>query len=209
MSRTLRPCGDLGLLAEVDDTAAVTALHAALREEMTAGRLAGVADLIRGARTVLVRMTPRADVRAVAAVVGEIEPAPQAASGPDRVLDIGVVYDGDDLDEVAAHTGLTVPEVVAAHTGQVWTVAFAGFAPGFGYLQGTDDRLVVPRRDESRISVPAGAVALAARFSGVYPRPSPGGWQLIGQTGERMWDLDRDPPALLTPGTRVRFHEEG
>lgn len=207
MTRTLRPCGDLGLLVEVDDTPAVAALHAALREEVAGGRLPGVVDLVRGACTVLVRMAPGTDVRATAAVVGELEPQPAAAGKPGPVLDIAVVYDGDDLDDVAAHTGLSVPEVVAAHTGQVWTVAFAGFAPGFGYLAGSDDRLVVPRRSEARVSVPAGAVALADRFSGVYPRPSPGGWQLIGRTGERMWDLDRDPPALLTPGTRVRFRE--
>lgn len=207
MTRTVRPCGDLGLLVEVEDTSAVAQLHAALREEAARGRLAGVVDLVRGARTVLVRMAPGADVRAVAGVVGELEPTAQVASSPGPTLDIPVVYDGEDLDDVAGHTGLSVPEVVAAHTGQVWTVAFAGFAPGFGYLEGVDDRLVVPRRADSRVSVPAGAVALADRFSGVYPRPSPGGWQLIGRTDERMWDLDRDPPALLTPGTRVRFHE--
>lgn len=208
MTTVLRPCGDLGLLVEVDGTAAVAALHAALREEVASGRLPGVVDLVRGACTVLVRLAPGADLRATAAVVGELDPRPTGVTAePGPVREIGVVYDGEDLDDVAAHTGLTVPEVVAAHTGQIWTVAFAGFAPGFGYLEGCDDRLVVPRRSEARVSVPTGAVALADRFSGVYPRPSPGGWQLIGHTGERMWDLDRDPPALLTPGTRVRFQE--
>ena len=208
MTRTIRPCGDRGLLVEVDDVAAVTALHTALRDEVAAGRLVGIVDLVRGARTVLVRLAPGADVRATAGVVERLEVRPPDATAEGDVLDIAVRYDGEDLDDVAAHTGLSVPEVVSAHTGQIWTVAFAGFAPGFGYLVGEDDRLVVPRRSDSRVSVPAGSVALAAEFSGVYPRASPGGWQLIGRTGERMWDLDRDPPALLTPGTRVRFHEE-
>jgi KipI family sensor histidine kinase inhibitor len=108
---------------------------------------------------------------------------------------------------VAGLTGLSPEDVVAAHTGQTWRVAFAGFAPGFGYLVGEDDRLHVPRRDEARTRVPAGAVALAGEYAGVYPRTSPGGWQLIGRTDLVLFDPDRDPPALLRPGTRVRFVE--
>lgn len=92
-----------------------------------------------------------------------------------------------------------------AHTGQTWTVAFVGFAPGFGYLTGQDRRLHVPRRSDPRVRVPAGAVGLAGEFSGIYPRESPGGWQLLGRTPTPVWDLDRDPPALLQPGIRVRF----
>ena len=90
--------------------------------------------------------------------------------------------------------------MVAAHTGTPWRVAFGGFAPGFAYLVGGDARLQVPRRDSPRTKVPAGAVGLAGEFSGVYPRESPGGWQLIGTTTVAMWDLDRDPPALLAAG---------
>ena len=86
-------------------------------------------------------------------------------------------------------------------------VAFCGFAPGFGYLVGADDRLDVPRRSNPRTRVPAGAVALAGKFSGVYPRESPGGWQLLGHTSVRTWDVRREPPALLVPGVRVRFVE--
>jgi KipI family sensor histidine kinase inhibitor len=96
-------------------------------------------------------------------------------------------------------------EVVAAHTGTAWRVAFGGFAPGFAYLVGGDPRLRVPRRGRPRTKVPAGAVGLAAEFSGVYPRESPGGWQLIGHTEVAMWDVDRDPPALLHAGATVRF----
>jgi KipI family sensor histidine kinase inhibitor len=120
-------------------------------------------------------------------------------------IEIPVHYDGADLAEVGELTGLGERGVVEAHTGQTWTVAFAGFAPGFGYLVGEDDRLHVPRRSTPRTKVPPGAVGLAGEFSGVYPRESPGGWQLIGRTELRMWDLDRDPPALLQPGMHVRF----
>ena len=128
-------------------------------------------------------------------------------SGDAGEVEIAVDYDGPDLDEVGRLTGLGARGVVDAHTGQVWTVAFVGFAPGFGYLVGEDARLHVPRRADPRTRVPAGAVALAGEFSGVYPRPSPGGWQLVGTTDVRLWDLDGEPPALLRPGVRVRFRE--
>src|SRR5699024_2039294 len=123
----------------------------------------------------------------------------------DPAVTVAVAYDGPDLDDVATATGLAPEEVIAAHTGTEWTVAFTGFAPGFGYLVGGDRRLNVPRRDAPRTAVPAGSVGLAGSFSGVYPRPSPGGWQLIGRTDARLWQPDRDPPALLRPGMTVRF----
>jgi KipI family sensor histidine kinase inhibitor len=95
--------------------------------------------------------------------------------------------------------------VAEAHAGAEYVVGFIGFAPGFAYLTGLDERLHVPRRESPRTKVPAGAVAIADRFTAVYPRPSPGGWQLIGHTDVELWDVERDPPARLTPGTRVRF----
>ncbi|NYJ02029.1 allophanate hydrolase subunit 1 [Nocardioides thalensis] len=135
----------------------------------------------------------------------EVAPSSPAAGG--REVVVPVAYDGADLDVVARLTGLSVEEVVAAHTGTSWRVAFGGFAPGFAYLVGGDPRLQVPRRDTPRTAVPAGSVGLAGEFSGVYPRESPGGWQLIGRTDEVMWDVDREPPALLAPGATVRFVE--
>ncbi len=99
--------------------------------------------------------------------------------------------------------------MIAAHTGTEWKVGFTGFAPGFAYLIGGDPRLVVPRRAEPRPRVTAGSVALAGPYSGVYPTESPGGWQLIGHTDLPLWDLQRDPPAVLRPGMRVRFRDAG
>jgi KipI family sensor histidine kinase inhibitor len=131
-----------------------------------------------------------------------------AAPASEEVVTIPVRYDGDDLAEVAAILGMRPEEVVALHTGSSWRVAFGGFAPGFAYLVTDHDRLTVPRRSTPRTRVPAGSVGLAGEFSGVYPRSSPGGWQLIGRTDAVLWDASADPPALLRPGAAVRFEEQ-
>jgi KipI family sensor histidine kinase inhibitor len=110
---------------------------------------------------------------------------------------------------VSELTALAPHEVVVAHTQTPWRVAFAGFAPGFAYLAGGDSRLRVPRRSEPRTTVPAGSVGLAGEFSAVYPRASPGGWQLLGHTDATLWDVERQPPALLQPGSAVRFVDVG
>ncbi len=121
-----------------------------------------------------------------------------------------VVYDGEDLVELGRLTGWGPDGVVARHTATTWTVAFSGFAPGFGYcVADTGPAWRVPRRQTARTRVPAGSVALADGWTGVYPTASPGGWQLLGRTTAAVWDLDRDPPALLRPGVRVRFVEAG
>jgi KipI family sensor histidine kinase inhibitor len=140
----------------------------------------------------------------VRAAVEGLDTSVAVAARPAAVR-IPVVYDGPDLADVADLLGFSAEEVVARHTGAPWTVAFTGFAPGFGYLTGGDPVFDVPRRESPRTRVPAGSVGLAGRFSGVYPTDSPGGWQLIGRTGERMWDLDRAEPALLVPGATVTF----
>lgn len=121
------------------------------------------------------------------------------------VVEIPVRYDGADLAEVARLVGLTPAEVVERHVRGEHRVAFCGFVPGFAYIAGLDPALRVRRRDSPRTRVPAGAVAIADEFSGVYPRESPGGWRLIGHTDLRVFDLDRNPPAALPPGARVRF----
>ena len=197
------PYGDRALLLEVGDTRRVIAWAEALRAEPPPG----LDEVVAGGASLLVVAAPGVRVAALRAALAEV-PEPEdearpAADGPE--VEIPVRYDGPDLADVARLTGLTEDAVVEAHTGQTWRVAFGGFAPGFGYLLGEDDRLQVPRRESSRTEVPPGAVGLAEAYSGVYPRRSPGGWQLIGSTDAVMWDLDRDPPALLAPGSRVRF----
>lgn len=199
----LLPCAGSGLLVELDDLDAVLALYAELAEDPPEG----VVDLVPAARTLLLRIDPaRTDPERVARAVRGVEP--RSGHRPDAGrLEIPVTYDGEDLAEVGRLTGLGERGVVEAHTAQEWTVAFCGFAPGFAYLVGTDDRLTVPRRADPRTRVPARSVALAGGFTGVYPRESPGGWQLIGRTSVRPWDLERDPPALLVPGLSVTFVE--
>jgi KipI family sensor histidine kinase inhibitor len=187
-----RRCGETAFLIETED---VLGWYAAL----TARSLPGVVDLVPAARTVLVRHEPGFDV----SLLSDVTPAEATVTG-DSVT-IPVRYDGEDLADVAKATGLSEEEVVTVHTGPEYTVAFTGFAPGFGYLTGLDERLRLPRRDSPRTRVPAGAVAVAGEFTGVYPRPSPGGWHLLGRTTAPLWDPTREPPALLRPGTKVRF----
>lgn len=210
---TVLPAGSDAVLLEVTDLGQVLALAALVREAVAGGEgpWAAVTDVVPAARTVLLIAREGTDLPALATAARALEGPEvgrphEVGEGPGgQVVEIGVHYDGADLDEVADLTGLTPAEVVLAHTGMPWRVAFGGFVPGFGYLVGGDARLHVPRRRSPRASVPAGSVALAGQFTGVYPRSSPGGWQLIGSTDAALWDPDRVPPALLTPGSTVRF----
>jgi KipI family sensor histidine kinase inhibitor len=159
----LLPCGGSGLLVEVEDLGEVLALYAELVEDPPEG----VVDLVPAARTLMLRIDPaRTDPARVARAVRAARP--QSTHRPDAgLVEVPVTYDGDDLAEVGRLTGLGERGVVEAHTAQEWTVAFCGFAPGFGYLVGADERLTVPRRDVPRTRVPARSVALAGVFTGV------------------------------------------
>ena len=201
----LLPCGDRALLAEVADAGERRRLDATLRRHP----LRGSVEHVPGARTVLVVAGAPQDLPGLAAALRELVLDPDEAPDESDELVIEVRYDGPDLQDVASSIGISPDEVVERHTTQVWTVEFAGFAPGFGYLTGSAGGLEVPRRHSPRTRIPAGSVGLAGPYSGIYPRPSPGGWQLIGRSDARLWDADRDPPALLTPGRRVRFVEVG
>lgn len=199
----LLPCGSEALLAQFDS------LEEALDFDAAVGAAAihGVVETVPAARTVLVIFDPlvtgpdllAGHLRRVASRPASPRPAEASAD-----IEIPVVYDGPDLDGVARHLGIAPAEVVGRHTACPWRVGFAGFAPGFAYLLG-DGSLEVPRRAEPRVRVPAGSVALAGEFGGIYPRDSPGGWQLIGRTDAVLWDAARPEPALLVPGRHVRF----
>ena len=188
--------GDEALLVEVADHHAALALYRAARESGLAVR-----DVVPAARSVLLDGVD--DVDAAERALRTWDHAPAPATGP--VVEVPTVYDGPDLEEVARAWGMTAAEVVATHTGLEHEVAFCGFSPGFAYCAGLPERLAVPRRHDPRSRVPAGSVAVADRWTGVYPTASPGGWQLLGRTELVLWDPDRDPPATLAPGTRVRF----
>lgn len=197
----LLPYGDRAVLIELDSVDEVLTWAAAIE---AAGL--PVLDVVPGARSVFVSTADPSELPAIRSALQTLAPQPLSNDTGELVV-VPVIYDGADLADVAAATGLSSAEIVRAHTGTEWRVGFTGFAPGFGYLVDGDARLRVPRRSVPRTRVPAGSVGLADAFSGVYPTDSPGGWQLIGRTDVELFSLHRQPPALLRPGMRVRFEE--
>ena len=193
----LLPCGPRAVMAEYDSLDEVMAVDAALR----AAALPGVDDIVPGARTVLVhhRQVDRVALEALLVPSGKAAPA----TGP--IVEIRVVYDGVDLDEVASATGMSVEEVIELHSSFTYSAAFLGFTPGWAYLVGLPAALRLPRRSTPRTVVPAGSVAIASEFTGVYPTNSPGGWHLLGRTSAVMFDAAREKAALVMAGDRVRF----
>ncbi|WP_394213982.1 carboxyltransferase domain-containing protein [Brachybacterium vulturis] len=201
--------GEGALLAEYPDTRAVLAAAAAVRELAPTTLL----DLVPAERTLLLVGSVAQDLPVLDALLRDL-PGAAAQEEASTEVTMDIVYDGEDLAAVAELLEISTQALITAHSAATWTAAFGGFAPGFAYLQpdAPTDRArpvgppwEVPRRAEPRTEVPAGAVGLAARYCGIYPRSSPGGWQLIGRTDATVFDVDREPPALLTPGTRVRF----
>jgi KipI family sensor histidine kinase inhibitor len=193
----VRRSGEHGALLELADNAAAVRVARRLTSEC-----AGLVDVVPGHRTVLVTWDdePPELIELAEAALRDDQAAFSGA-----YVEIPVHYDGPDLDEVASLTAHSPEEVAARHLGAEYAVGFLGFAPGFAYLLGGDERLRVERRAEPRELVPAGSVALAGPYSGIYPRESPGGWQLIGSTTATLFDATRETPALLSPGDRVRF----
>jgi allophanate hydrolase subunit 1 len=184
--------GRNAVLVEVESTE-----HAVSLATWARGR--GLArDVVPGARSVL--LDGLGDRDGLAAALAGWSPSATDV-GPE--IELAVTYDGPDLDTVAEAWGCRVREVAARHQATVFVSAFCGFAPGFAYLSGLD--VEVPRLATPRTRVPAGSVAVAGTWCGVYPTDSPGGWQIIGHTDADLWDTDREHPALLAPGTRVRF----
>lgn len=191
------PAGLSALVAEPDDPADVPGLYADLRRDLSCR------ELVPGARTVLV--DGPADLAAARAYLLGWRPPARAGAASGRVVEVPTTYDGEDLDDVARRWDMTRAEAVATHTGTTFVVAFVGFSPGFAYLTGLPPALHVPRLDRPRPRVPAGAVGVAGEHAGVYPSASPGGWRLLGRTSLTLWDPAREEPALLVPGTHVRF----
>ncbi|MFF3000016.1 allophanate hydrolase subunit 1 [Streptomyces sp. NPDC057950] len=199
------PVGEHALLVEVASGEEAQSLHAELLRRRADGSLT-VQEIVPAARTVLLDGLDDPVRLASRLPAWDIPPLPARAKD---AVEIPVRYDGPDLAEVAARWGVPEHEVPEIHAAAEFRVAFCGFAPGFGYLTGLPSRYDVPRRPTPRTSVPAGSVALAGPYTGVYPRSSPGGWQLIGTTDAVLWDHARVPAALLAPGTRVRFVAAG
>jgi KipI family sensor histidine kinase inhibitor len=197
------PCGTHHLLIESDSLDEILDCFATLDSNPPTG----VLDLVPAARTVLVEFDrQRTNFATLSAAIAKTDVRARGDSDTSRV-EIAVRYDGEDADFVQEFLGYTRDELVQWHTGQTWTVAFTGFAPGFGYMVGDLHDRPIPRLPRPRVSVPPGAVALAGEFTGIYPRNSPGGWRIIGHTDTPLWDLRREPPAQLVPSGRVQFVE--
>jgi len=195
----LRCAGDRGAMLDLADNAAAVRAARALRASGL------FLEVVPGHRTVLVTWTdaspPRDEMLALAGAALADSDDRAAA----RTVEIAVRYGGPDIDAVAQLCGCSAEEVVTRHVEAEYSVAFLGFSPGFGYLLGGDPQLNVPRLAEPRTRVPAGSVAIAGPYSGVYPRESPGGWRLIGAADVPLFDAARTPPALLAAGDTVRF----
>ncbi|MEY2582626.1 MAG: hypothetical protein QOE09_2475 [Ilumatobacteraceae bacterium] len=191
------PFGPAAILAEYESLAEVMSVDDALRSS----GLDGIDEVIPAARTVLVTYT-RVDRAALDKL---LVPGPSVPRAEGPIVEIPVVYDGPDLDEVAEAMRLSVEQVIETHSGTVYSAAFLGFTPGWAYLVGLPKSLQLPRRPTPRTSVPAGSVAIANEFTGVYPTLSPGGWHLLGHTVATMFDVERDKPSLVMAGDRVRF----
>ncbi len=174
-----------------------------------ASRLPGVVDVVPAARSVLVAGTPELDpgrLRAFETARLEGAPAaPAAQLAPPRTHEIRMVPDGADLDEIASRCGRSPADFLEVFTQLPFTVGFLGFSPGFAYLYGLPRAFHLPRRGTPRVAVPAGSIALAGPYVGIYPASTPGGWNLLGTTQRRLFDLRADPPFLFAPGDRVRF----
>jgi KipI family sensor histidine kinase inhibitor len=198
--RSVRRAGDRAIVVEC------TSWREALRltRELLRQPFCGQEEVIQGEVSVLVAFADDQSAREARSRLRE-ETTTELAPEPAREVRVEVVYDGPDLDTVGELTGLGRDGVARLHAVTSWTVAFAGFAPGFAYLMAPHDQLRVARRTEPRTRVPAGSVALGGTYSAVYPRESPGGWHLIGRSPTVMWDVNNDPPATLQPGDQVRF----
>ena len=195
------PMGDGALLVETRDSAEAQKLRLALAAET----IPGLRQLVPGSASLLIEANPLlADLDALAQRLPELVRTPQVATPP-RTHEISVRYGGEGLDAVATALSMTAEEVVRRHSGANYTVAFLGFAPGFAYLTGLDPRLRLPRLTTPRTRTPAGAVAMAGEFTGIYPQATPGGWHVLGLATPCLFDAARPSPALLSPGDQVRF----
>ena len=199
------PVNSHTLMVELEDLQQTLSLFHALQR----APIKGIVEQVPAARTLLITFQPEivSRQRLMEWLAGcDLD---QGSITATRRLEVPVHYEGEDLEHVAQLLGISRQEVIRRHTQGTYHVAFSGFAPGFAYLSSDDTLLNVPRRSEPRTRIPPGAVALAGAFSGIYPKASPGGWQIIGHTSLNMWDLDRTPPALLQPGDQVQFVDAG
>ncbi|HVO51969.1 MAG TPA: carboxyltransferase domain-containing protein [Thermoanaerobaculia bacterium] len=200
----MKPAGERAWLLEwAGDESAANGKARAAAAALRAAKAPGFLDAVPSARTCLVLGGPGFDASGLPAL--EADPPASAPGPPPRAHELRFTPDGPDLDEIASRCGLPPESFLRAFTDLTFTVGFLGFTPGFAYLYGLPPAFHLPRRPSPRTAVPAGSVALAGPYAGVYPGATPGGWNLLGTTAQRLFDLRGDPPFLFSPGDTVRF----
>lgn len=211
MTFTFSPLGDRGITVRLGDGISVELSDRVVEfaREISNAAIRGITDVVPSYASLGVFYDPLelsfADLSArLETALADVQPSPVEQS-EGRLVRIPVIYDGEDLEDVRRRTRLTIPEIVDFHSTREYRVFVVGFVPGFAYLGPLDPRLIIPRRESPRKRVPAGSVAIAEAQTGIYPSETPGGWNLIGRTTERMFDVTRSEPALLRVGDRVRF----
>ena len=215
----VEPLGDRAVVVHCGDAIDEATFRRvqAVRARIQANAPTGTTDVVAGFTSVAVHFDPllvqrgegmlpsAAMIAGTAALLAGLDDAPVPPGG---TFEVAVCYEGGmapDLEDVARRAGLDTDEVIAIHSAPEYVVRVVGFLPGFAYLGGLDPRLATPRRDTPRKRVPAGSVGIGGMQTGIYPIESPGGWNLVGRTGARLFAPERAPPALLTVGDRVRF----
>ncbi|MFN2444310.1 MAG: 5-oxoprolinase subunit PxpB [Vicinamibacterales bacterium] len=209
----MRAAGDTLLLVELGTTVDPVINERAIQmaDALRTRMLPGVRDVVPAYCSVGIHFDPlRTNLRLVEQAIGDaVRSLGEVDAVPERrVIDVEVVYGGAgglDLSAVAEWAGLSATEVIARHADRTYRVYMLGFVPGFAYMGRVDAAIAAPRHRVPRERVPAGSVGIAGEQTGVYPTSTPGGWQIIGQTSRVLFQADRVPPSLFSPGDRVRF----
>jgi inhibitor of KinA len=208
---TFSPLGDRGITVKLGEgiSAELGELVVECARAVTAAAIRGVTDVVPSYSSLGVFYDPLSLsfpdlILRLESALDDVEPE-KTSRGDARLVRIPMTYNGEDLDDVCRRTKLTRSQVIDIHSSREYRVMVVGFVPGWAYLGPLDPRLIVPRKESPRKRVPPGSVAIAEAQTGVYPSETPGGWNLIGTTTEKMFDVTRDEPGLLRVGDRVRF----
>lgn len=208
----IHPLGDSALLCSLPAPATLVQQQRIWALAEQASQWEEVSEVVPGMNNLtLITHRPVRDLATLTERITKAWPRLNVQQHAGRTVEIPVVYGGSggpDLGNVAAHTGLSVDEVIARHSGGEYVVYFIGFMPGFAYMGGLAPELATPRHTTPRVSIPAGSVGIGGEQTGIYPMASPGGWQLLGRTSLQLFDPRQAAPTLLRPGDRVRFTVE-
>ena len=212
MNSGIVPLGDSSVLVQLGDEINLTInrrVHA-LANLIITSSMQGIVEIVPAYAALLVHYDPLllSFTQMKAYLRTQISQMEESESRKPRQISVPVKYGGEkgpDLESVASYLGLRVEDVIRIHSEKIYTVYMMGFTPGYPYMGKLDDRLIMPRLETPRTRVPAGTVAIAGSQTGIYSIESPGGWQLIGWTPLKLFDLESESPFLFSPGDEVKF----